>query len=114
VEAFMPLDDIESPFFGRRTSILDTVTKVWSCVVMLDLECDDLEGELQFLIQSQKFLLQYRLLNMLSFFMQGSILISMWLHHTTFCFICCHLISGEKEGDELQRKSDVMEILRKV
>ena len=59
-------------------------------------------------------LLQYRLLNMLSFFMQGSILISMWLHHTTFCFICFHLISGEKEGDELRRNSDVMEILRKT
>ncbi|AQK50249.1 hypothetical protein ZEAMMB73_Zm00001d049398 [Zea mays] len=46
VEAFMPLDDIESPFFGRRTSILDTVTKVWSCVVMLDLECDDLINDM--------------------------------------------------------------------
>jgi hypothetical protein len=42
----MPLDDIESPFFGRRTSILDTVTKVWSCVVMLDLECDDLINDM--------------------------------------------------------------------
>ncbi|ONM08907.1 hypothetical protein ZEAMMB73_Zm00001d033907 [Zea mays] len=36
----------ESPFFGRRTSILDTVTKVWSCVVMLDLECDDLINDM--------------------------------------------------------------------
>jgi hypothetical protein len=46
--------------------------------------------------------------------MQGSISISMSLHHTTFCFICCHLTSGEKEGDELRRNSDVMEILRKT
>ncbi|WVZ60842.1 hypothetical protein U9M48_010809 [Paspalum notatum var. saurae] len=45
---------------------------------------------------------------------KGSISISMSLHHTTFCFICCHLTSGEKEGDELRRNSDVMEILRKT
>ncbi|PWZ14787.1 Sister chromatid cohesion protein PDS5 B-A [Zea mays] len=32
MEAFKHLDDIESPFFGRRTSILDTVSKVRSCV----------------------------------------------------------------------------------
>ncbi|AQK72565.1 hypothetical protein ZEAMMB73_Zm00001d017197 [Zea mays] len=46
VEAFKHLDDIESPFFGRRTSILDTVAKVRSCVVMLDLECDDLINDM--------------------------------------------------------------------
>ncbi|XP_062212656.1 type IV inositol polyphosphate 5-phosphatase 7-like isoform X2 [Phragmites australis] len=45
---------------------------------------------------------------------KGSISISMSLHHTTFCFICCHLTSGEKEGDELRRNSDVMEIVRKT
>ncbi|XP_062214353.1 type I inositol polyphosphate 5-phosphatase 4-like [Phragmites australis] len=45
---------------------------------------------------------------------KGSISISMSLHRTTFCFICCHLTSGEKEGDELRRNSDVMEILRKT
>uniref|UniRef100_A0A0D9ZEA8 Inositol polyphosphate-related phosphatase domain-containing protein n=1 Tax=Oryza glumipatula TaxID=40148 RepID=A0A0D9ZEA8_9ORYZ len=45
---------------------------------------------------------------------KGSISISMSLHHTSFCFICCHLTSGEKEGDELRRNSDVMEILRKT
>ncbi|EEE66663.1 hypothetical protein OsJ_23293 [Oryza sativa Japonica Group] len=44
----------------------------------------------------------------------GSISISMSLHQTSFCFICCHLTSGEKEGDELRRNSDVMEILRKT
>jgi hypothetical protein len=46
VEAFKHLDDIESPFFGRRTSILDTISKVRSCVVMLDLECDDLINDM--------------------------------------------------------------------
>ncbi|CAM0945278.1 unnamed protein product [Alopecurus aequalis] len=42
VGAFRNLDDIESPSFGRRASILETVAKVRSCVVMLDLELDDL------------------------------------------------------------------------
>ncbi|KAK3158442.1 hypothetical protein QOZ80_2AG0137270 [Eleusine coracana subsp. coracana] len=42
VGSFEHLDKIDSPFFGRRASILDTVAKVRSCVVMLDLECDDL------------------------------------------------------------------------
>lgn len=38
----------------------------------------------------------------------------MSLHQTSFCFICSHLTSGEKEGDELRRNSDVMEILKKT
>lgn len=38
----------------------------------------------------------------------------MSLHQTSFCFICSHLTSGQKEGDELRRNSDVMEILRKT
>lgn len=46
VGAFQHLDDIESPFFGRRASILDTVAKVRSCVVMLDLECDHLINDM--------------------------------------------------------------------
>lgn len=45
---------------------------------------------------------------------KGSISISMSLHQTSFCFICSHLTSGQKEGDELRRNSDVMEILRKT
>lgn len=45
---------------------------------------------------------------------QGSISISMSLHKTSFCFICSHLTSGQKEGDELRRNSDVLEILRKT
>ena len=38
----------------------------------------------------------------------------MSLHQTSFCFICSHLTSGQKEGDELRRNADVMEILRKT
>ncbi|XP_027096273.1 type I inositol polyphosphate 5-phosphatase 4-like [Coffea arabica] len=45
---------------------------------------------------------------------KGSISISMSLHQTSFCFICSHLTSGQKEGDELRRNADVMEILRKT
>ncbi|CAA6662774.1 unnamed protein product [Spirodela intermedia] len=44
---------------------------------------------------------------------KGSISISMSLHETSFCFVCCHLTSGQREGDELRRNSDVMEILRR-
>ncbi|CAI9107789.1 OLC1v1007233C4 [Oldenlandia corymbosa var. corymbosa] len=45
---------------------------------------------------------------------KGSISISMSIHQTSFCFICSHLTSGQKEGDELRRNADVMEILRKT
>ncbi|KAH9326265.1 hypothetical protein KI387_006443, partial [Taxus chinensis] len=44
----------------------------------------------------------------------GSISISMLLHDTSFCFICTHLTSGEKEGDEIRRNSDVAEIIKKT
>lgn len=40
--------------------------------------------------------------------------ISMTLNQTTFCFVCTHLTSGEKEGDEVKRNSDVSEILKKT
>ncbi|XP_027352914.1 type I inositol polyphosphate 5-phosphatase 8-like [Abrus precatorius] len=45
---------------------------------------------------------------------KGSASISMTLHHTTFCFVCTHLASGEKFGDELRRNMDVSEILKKT
>lgn len=45
---------------------------------------------------------------------QGSISMSMSLHQTSFCFICSHLASGEKEGDKLRRNFDLMETLRKT
>ncbi|XP_019459503.1 PREDICTED: type I inositol polyphosphate 5-phosphatase 5-like isoform X2 [Lupinus angustifolius] len=45
---------------------------------------------------------------------KGCISISMSLHQTTFCFVCSHLASGEKEGDELKRNADVSEILKGI
>ncbi|KAJ0965897.1 hypothetical protein J5N97_027035 [Dioscorea zingiberensis] len=42
VEAFEKLDDMTSQSYSRRVSILETVAKVRSCVVMLDLELDEL------------------------------------------------------------------------
>jgi hypothetical protein len=43
---------------------------------------------------------------------QGCISVSMSLHQTSVCFVCSHLASGEKEGDELRRNMDVIEILK--
>ncbi|KAK3128766.1 hypothetical protein QOZ80_6BG0466050 [Eleusine coracana subsp. coracana] len=43
---------------------------------------------------------------------KGCIAISMTLHRTSLCFVCSHLASGEKEGDELRRNADVAEIVR--
>nr|XP_043636407.1 type I inositol polyphosphate 5-phosphatase 4-like [Erigeron canadensis] len=45
---------------------------------------------------------------------KGSISISMSLHQTSFCFVCSHLTSGQKEGDELRRNCDVMEIMKRT
>ncbi|EEF46885.1 nucleic acid binding protein, putative [Ricinus communis] len=42
VSSFENLADKSSRSYGKRTSILETVAKVRSCVVMLDLECDAL------------------------------------------------------------------------
>ncbi|KAL9451104.1 hypothetical protein AB3S75_012787 [Citrus x aurantiifolia] len=43
---------------------------------------------------------------------KGCISVSMSFHRTSFCFVCSHLASGEKEGDELRRNLDVIEILK--
>lgn len=43
---------------------------------------------------------------------QGCISVSMSILQTSFCFVCSHLASGEKEGDELRRNSDVIEIIK--
>ncbi|KAG8089203.1 hypothetical protein GUJ93_ZPchr0011g26963 [Zizania palustris] len=43
---------------------------------------------------------------------KGCISVSMLVHQTSLCLVCSHLASGEKEGDELRRNSDVVEILR--
>ena len=54
------------------------------------------------------------MINLYGLVCQGSISVSMLVHQTSFCFICSHLTSGQKEGDELRRNSDVMEILKKT
>ncbi|WOL19426.1 sister chromatid cohesion protein [Canna indica] len=46
VGTFAGLGDINSPSFGRRVVILETLAKYRSCVVMLDLECNDLIHEM--------------------------------------------------------------------
>jgi phosphatidylinositol-bisphosphatase len=45
---------------------------------------------------------------------QGAISVSMSLHQTSFCFVCTHLASGHKEGDELRRNMDIADILRRT
>ncbi|XP_011086272.1 sister chromatid cohesion protein PDS5 homolog B isoform X2 [Sesamum indicum] len=46
VSTFSGLSDISGPTFGRRVVILETLARYRSCVVMLDLECDDLIDEM--------------------------------------------------------------------
>lgn len=46
VSAFEDLSDRDSRSYEKRASILETVAKVRSCVVMLDLECDGLIVEM--------------------------------------------------------------------
>ncbi|WVZ99409.1 hypothetical protein U9M48_044714 [Paspalum notatum var. saurae] len=46
--------------------------------------------------------------------LQGSISVSMSIHETHFCFVCCHLSAGEKNGDELKRNANVEEIRRRT
>lgn len=43
---------------------------------------------------------------------KGCISVSMSLYQTSVCFVCSHLASGEKEGDERRRNADVIEILK--
>ncbi|XP_031505284.1 type I inositol polyphosphate 5-phosphatase 1 isoform X1 [Nymphaea colorata] len=45
---------------------------------------------------------------------KGSVSVSMSIYQTLFCFICSHLTSGEKDGDELKRNADVKEIIRRT
>ncbi|KAG0487790.1 hypothetical protein HPP92_006601 [Vanilla planifolia] len=45
---------------------------------------------------------------------KGSVSISMRLRRASFCFVCTHLASGEKDGDELRRNSDVTVILKRT
>ncbi|MED6121428.1 hypothetical protein PIB30_030020 [Stylosanthes scabra] len=46
VGTFSGLSDTNGPSFGRRVVILETLAKYRSCVVMLDLECDDLVNDM--------------------------------------------------------------------
>ncbi|XP_066365546.1 type IV inositol polyphosphate 5-phosphatase 3-like [Miscanthus floridulus] len=44
----------------------------------------------------------------------GSISVSLTIHETHFCFVSCHLASGEKNGNELKRNTNVEEIHRRT
>jgi len=45
---------------------------------------------------------------------KGSISVSMSIYQTHFCFVCCHLTSGEKDGNLIKRNADVEEIIRRT
>ncbi|XP_022735648.1 type IV inositol polyphosphate 5-phosphatase 9-like [Durio zibethinus] len=45
---------------------------------------------------------------------KGSVSVRFRLHETSFCFVCCHLASGGREGDEKLRNSNVSEILSRT
>ncbi|KAG7980770.1 hypothetical protein I3843_05G200200 [Carya illinoinensis] len=46
ISTFAELADITSPFFSRRVKILETVARCKCCVIMLDIDCDDLVLEM--------------------------------------------------------------------
>ncbi|XP_057804814.1 type IV inositol polyphosphate 5-phosphatase 9-like isoform X1 [Salvia miltiorrhiza] len=45
---------------------------------------------------------------------KGSVSIRFCLHETSFCFVCSHLASGGKEGDERHRNADAAHILART
>ncbi|KAF8693943.1 hypothetical protein HU200_038588 [Digitaria exilis] len=45
---------------------------------------------------------------------KGSISISMSIFQTRLCFVCSHLASGHKSGDQQKRNADVYEILQRT
>lgn len=45
---------------------------------------------------------------------KGSVSVSMSLYQSRLCFVCSHLSSGQKEGAEQRRNSDVNEIMRRT
>nr|XP_029123889.1 type IV inositol polyphosphate 5-phosphatase 9-like isoform X2 [Elaeis guineensis] len=45
---------------------------------------------------------------------KGAVSVRFCLHETSFCFVCCHLASGGKEGDEMHRNSDAMDIFTRT
>ncbi|GLJ40362.1 hypothetical protein SUGI_0830400 [Cryptomeria japonica] len=46
VSIFEELDEVESPYFSRRVNILETIAKVRCCVLMLDINCEDVVLEM--------------------------------------------------------------------
>lgn len=48
------------------------------------------------------------------FFLQGAVSVRFQLHQTSLCFVCCHLASGGREGDEKNRNSNVGEIFSRT
>ena len=46
--------------------------------------------------------------------LQGSVSVRFQLHETSFCFVCSHLASGGREGDEKYRNSNVAEIFSRT
>ncbi|XP_073023318.1 type IV inositol polyphosphate 5-phosphatase 9 [Primulina eburnea] len=45
---------------------------------------------------------------------KGSVSVRFFLHEKSFCFVCSHLASGGKEGDERQRNIDATSILSRT
>ncbi|XP_059446562.1 type IV inositol polyphosphate 5-phosphatase 9 [Corylus avellana] len=45
---------------------------------------------------------------------KGAVSVRFRLHETSFCFVCSHLASGGREGDEKYRNSNVAEILSRT
>lgn len=45
---------------------------------------------------------------------KGSVSVRFQLHETSFCFVCSHLASGGREGDEKYRNSNVAEIFSRT
>ncbi|KAE9605204.1 hypothetical protein Lal_00025321 [Lupinus albus] len=45
---------------------------------------------------------------------KGSVSVRFMLHETSFCFICTHLASGGREGDEKHRNSNIAEIFSRT
>ncbi|EXC05035.1 Type I inositol-1,4,5-trisphosphate 5-phosphatase CVP2 [Morus notabilis] len=45
---------------------------------------------------------------------KGSVSVRFLVHETSFCFVCSHLASGGRQGDEKYRNSNVTEILSRT